>query len=167
MSLLHPKKSRSSQSSLRNNYPPFVNKYRTINFNTPQSKSLNGLNMFETIQLFNNLQDHNRLWDKVYNLHLNNKLSSSQWSAFDNLCEYYHRTVLGSGPLTPSPEPTPRIVETTPYRMPFGKFKDFPLRVIRDKEENYWTWLVYECDKTNWSERLKNEVAEILRDGPH
>jgi len=156
MSLLHPKKSRSSQSSLRNNYPPFVNKYRTIKFETPQSKSLNGLNMWETIQLFPNLKDHMRLWNKVYNLHLNNKLSSSQWSAFDNLCEYYHRVIL-------TPEPSPRIVETTPYRVPFGKFKDFPLRVLREREENYWNWLVYEADKTNWSERLKNEVAEFLR----
>ena len=154
MSLLHPKKSSP------NRYPPFVNKYRTIKFETPQSKSLNGLNIWETIQLFPNLKDHMRLWNKVYNLYTTNKILSSQWSAFDNLCEYYHRTVLGSGPLTPSPEPTP-------YRMPFGKFKDFPLRVLREREENYWHWLVYECDKTNWSERLKNEVAEILRDGPH
>jgi len=157
MSLLHPKKSRSSQSSLRNNYPPFVNKYRTIKFETPQSKSLNGLNMWETIELFNNLNDHMRLWNKVYNLYTTNKISSSQWSAFDNLCEYYHRT------LTPTPKgPLIPKVENSPYRMPFGKFKDFPLRVLKEKEENYWNWLVYEADKTNWSEKMKLEVQNLF-----
>ena len=160
-SLIHPKKSRSSQSS-PNRYPDFVNKYRTIKFETPQSKSLNGLNIWETIQLFPNLKDHMRLWNKVYNLYTKNKISSSQWSAFDNLSEYYHRVIL-----TPdsSLEPSPRIVETTPYRIPFGRFKDFPLTVLKERESNYWNWLVYEADKTNWSETMKREVKMQRNEG--
>ena len=144
MSLLHPK----------NSYPNFVKKYKTIKFETPQSKSLNGLNIWETIQLFPNLKDHMRLWNKVYNLYTINKISSSQWCAFDNLCEYYHRVIL-----TPIP-----IHKTTPYRMPFGKFKDFPLRVLRERESSYWNWLVYEADKTNWSETMKREVGSLGSD---